>query len=134
DATAGGWHRTGALGDARFYHTATLLQDGRVLVAGGVGACTDRTTCPPLASAEIFDPRSGTWRRTGSLNDARYQHTATLLQDGRVLVAGGGGTAGVLSSAELYDPGSGRWTRVGSLAGARRLHTATLLQDGRALV
>jgi hypothetical protein len=70
--------------DARYLHTATLLPDGRVLVAGG--AFTDGR-----ASAELYDPVTGTWTPTGSMTTGRLAFAATLLPDGRVLVAGGGG-------------------------------------------
>src|SRR5206468_8950156 len=74
---------TGTLATARQVHTATLLPNGKVLVAGGLGPSGD------LASAELYDPASGTWSATGSLVTVRYGHTATLLPNGKVLVAGG---------------------------------------------
>src|SRR5437660_128069 len=77
--------------------------------------------------------QSGTWTATGSLGTARAEHTATLLPDGKVLVAGGY-AAGWLASAELYDPATGTWTVTGSLATARSNDTATLLPDGKVLV
>ena len=78
---------------------------------------------------------SGTWTLTGSLNTARIAHTATLLPNGMVLVAGGFDNAGnALHSAELYDPASGTWTVTGSLNTARDYHTATLLSNGMVLV
>ncbi len=117
---------TGSLGAARYDHTATLLPSGKVLVAGGVGSSGNE-----LASAELYDPASGTWTATGSLGGARFYHTATLLPNGKVLVAGGRGTS---ASAELYDPASGTWTGTGSLTTARELHTATLLPNGKVLV
>ena len=76
---------TGSLATARDIHTATLLPNGKVLVAGGTN---DFGT---LASAELYDPASGTWTATGSLITARASHTATLLPNGKVLVAGGYG-------------------------------------------
>src|SRR4029079_13129335 len=80
------WVVTGSLGTARAQHTATLLNSGKVLVAGG----TNNKTAV-LSSAELYDPATGTWTATGSLNDARFQQTATLLPNGKVLVAGGVG-------------------------------------------
>src|SRR5438067_1511338 len=119
---------TGSLVTARYLHTATLLPNGKVLVAGGFGSSV------PLASAELYDPASGTWTATGSLGTARYYHTATLLPNGKVLVAEGANSSGDLASAELYDPASGTWTATGSLGTAREVHTATLLPNGKVLV
>src|ERR1051325_10119770 len=87
---------TGSLNTARRDHTATLLPNGKVLVAGGYGI-----GFVYLSSAELYDPVSGSWSATGSLNTARTDHTATLLPNGKVLVAGGGFG---LTSVELYDP------------------------------
>jgi large repetitive protein len=85
-------------------HTATLLPNGKVLVAGGYGGQFNQA----LASAELYDPASGTWTPTSSLSVARGGHTATLLPDGKALVAGGqNDTNGFLASAELYDVGLG---------------------------
>jgi hypothetical protein len=100
-----------------------------VLVAGGF----DEIGGVNLASAELYDPASGTWTATGSLNTSRFFHTATLLTDGKVLGAGGF-FSGSLASAELYDPASGTWSATGSLNTARRRHTATLLPNGMVLV
>ena len=124
------WTATGSLNTARCCHTATLLQNGMVLVAGGFDS-----NGLSFASAELYDPASGTWTATGSLNTARVGHTATLLQNGMVLVAGGYDSNFVaFASAELYDPASGTWTATGSLNTARAYHTATLLQNGMVLV
>src|SRR5207245_942141 len=88
----------------------------------------------PLATLSTGDdPASGTWTFTGSLNTARYLHTATLLPNGMVVVAGVG-IIGVLASAELYDPASGTWTVTGDLNIGRTAHTATLLPNGMVLV
>ena len=122
------WSATGRLNTPRSLHTATLLQNGMVLVAGG-----QDSNFNPSASAELYDPASRTWTATGSLNTARYRHTATLLQNGKDLVAGGY-SGGALASAELYDPASGSWTAIGSLNSARCCHTATLVQDRLVLV
>jgi|SRR5262245_4889959 len=68
-----------------------------------------------------------TFDNTGSQNTARFLHTATLLPNGKVLVAGGAGSGGFLTSAELYDPANGTWTATGSLDLKRYFHTATLV-------
>ena len=128
-ATPGEWNYTGSLETARFRHTATLLSDGRVLVAGG-GAGQNG----PLASAELYDPATGIFSDTASLNSARDSHTATLLPDGKVLVAGGFDASGYLASAELYDPATGTWLATGSFKPGRAYHTATLLPNGMVLV
>jgi len=78
--------------------------------------------------------QSGTWTATGSLITARYPHTATLLPNGKVLVAGGQDYSTIFASAELYDPASGTWTATGSLNTGRHSHTATLLPNGQVLV
>ena len=115
----------------RYAHTATLLSNGKVLVAGGYNFASSW-----LSSAELYDPASGTWTNTGSMAAGRYAHTATLLPNGKVLVTGGinWSAGGCLSSAELYDPASGTWTVTGPLITGRDAHTATLLPDGQVLV
>src|SRR5439155_245673 len=122
------WVPTGSLFTARTRHTATLLPNGKVLVAGGNNG-------PALSSAELYDPATGMWAATGSLGTARERPTATLLPNGKVLVAGGASNeSNFLNSAELYDPASGTWTATGSLGTARAYHTATLLSNGKVLV
>jgi len=132
-ADAPSWSYTGSLNIARVYHTATLLSDGKLLVAGG-GNFFSGNAFHPLDSAELYDPVTGTWSITGSLKVPRSSHTATLLRDGKVLVVGGGGNDSIFDSAELYDPKEGKWRVTGSLNTARYFHTATLLENGKVLV
>jgi hypothetical protein len=132
EAAPGKFTPTGSMADARAGHTATLLNDGRVLVVGGIDASDGFDN---LATAEIYDPDTGKFTRTGSLAQGRAHHTATLLKDGRVLIAGGyGGGTLSLKSAEIYDPATGRFTATGSMTVARRDATATLLTSGLVLV
>ena len=131
------WEFTGSLHTARYYHTATLLPDGRALVAGGTGARPQEFPYPGIASTELYDPATGNWTVTGNLNAGRLLHTATLLLNGKVLVAGGWPDHthnGIMASSELYDPATGIWTRTGSMNVGRAAHTATLLSNGKVLV
>ncbi len=109
--------------------TTSLLLNGKVLVAGGADVS------PNYTSAELYDPSIATYTATGNMAMGRAEQTATLLPDGKVLMAGSqlaGG--GALFSAELYDPSAGAFTLTGPMTTARSLHTATLLNDGRVLV
>src|SRR5215469_16121438 len=109
EAAAGSWNSVGAAPNAPGLGcTATLLLNGKVLVAGGASDGN---------GAELYDPTTGNWTATGQMATNRYDHTATLLPNGRVLVAGGymGGGGNALASAELYDPVTGTWTNTGSL-------------------
>jgi hypothetical protein len=102
DPAIGRFVPTGSLLEARAHHTATLLPDGRVLVTGGGALDSQRTVV--RASAELWDPATGTFGPAGPLHEGRYAHTATLLPDGRVLVVGGRGTDGALRTAEVWAP------------------------------
>ena len=155
DPAAGTWTQSGAMATVRFDDTATQLDGpqcgsasppvwcGRVLIAGG------RTSVSAgwLASAEVYNPATGTWAATGPLSTSRFQHTASLLVAppctaasppaycGKVMVAGGAGTSFAdLPQSELYDPSSGTWSIGGSLNKTRRQHTATTLANGEVLV
>jgi hypothetical protein len=132
DAASGEWKPSGNLIAGRQYHTATLLPTGKVLVAGGIYG--QAPSSEPERRAEICDPAGGTWTETGSLLIRRRFHTATLLANGKVLVAGGAGFNGeIRSTAELYDPSTGIWTATGDLTTPRAGHTATLLSNGMVL-
>jgi hypothetical protein len=101
DPKSGAFSPTNSMTTARFGQTATTLSDGLILLAGGAqGACCEPTT---IASAELYDPKSGTFSPTGSMSTPRANDTATLLPDGRVLFAGGEGEGPILASAELFE-------------------------------
>jgi Galactose oxidase, central domain len=123
---------TGSMIRARENATATLLPNGRVLIAGGD---EDNRDLEYLASAEIYDPATGKFSLTGSMSTPRSEATATLLTDGRVLIVGGvnADTDG-LASAEIYDPATGKFSSTGSMATGRSQHVACLLNNGSVLI
>jgi hypothetical protein len=125
----------GAMREERASHTATLLPDGRVLIAGGFRKISGRDDEIYTSSAELFDPQTKKFSSTGEMAYARGGHTATLLRGGGlVLIAGGWNLMGVISSAELYEPASEKFTTIGSMTMRRGGCTATLLNDGRVLI
>jgi N-acetylneuraminic acid mutarotase len=146
DPSTGKWSATGSMLTPRSKHTATLLANGKVLVAGGFcaplgpgGGATKG--CPAvedpdgaIANAELYDPATGKWTATGSMSTARFLHTATLLADGSVLVAGAEHRDGILASAELYNPATGKWTATTSMITARTQQFAAKLADGNVLI
>lgn len=116
---------TGSMGGAREFHTAVLLNDGRVLVTGAGSSSNAGQT------AEIFDPTTGTFSPAGSMSSSRFNHTMTVLQDGRVLIAGGDITS---RSAEIFDPAAGTFTLTDSLLAFRFKFSAFLLPNGKVLI
>jgi N-acetylneuraminic acid mutarotase len=127
-----------AMHTARRLHSATRLADGRVLVAGGTGVGA-QFPAPGLTAAELYDPAAKTWSTTGAMHVARWGHSAVLLADGSVLVAGGtavrsGQSVAALRSAERYDPKTEKWTEVTPMTDARTGHPAVVLGNGRVLV
>ncbi|MGZ5568685.1 MAG: Kelch repeat-containing protein, partial [Limisphaerales bacterium] len=121
-----GWHPGANMTETRDWHTATLLANGKVLVAGGV------TFYGPQIWTDLYDPATQTWIES-QMNSARAYHAAVALTNGMVLVAGGDSGGTILTSCEIYDPTTALWTNTGSLNVNRSLHTLTLLKSGKAL-
>jgi hypothetical protein len=126
------------MAEGRWLHTATLLKDGRVLIVGGRNNnCTERCPIYSLNSTEIFDPATGSIAPTGSLNISRYNHSATLLDDGRVLILGGETTENLgtdndqVGPTEIYDPTTGQFSKWTNLVLPRSSHAVTLLNNGK---
>lgn len=128
---AGTWSLTGSMSTVRTDHTATLLNNGKVLVAGGVDGSNN-----VLASAELYNPRTGTWSLTGSMQTPRTNFIARRLSNGEVLAAGGIDNYAdpSLTSAELYNPATGTWSAIANMNVGRENFTATLLNNGEVLV
>jgi N-acetylneuraminic acid mutarotase len=126
--SSGTWAATGNLNFPRIGHSATLLANGQVLVAGG-----EDIQSTHIAAAELYNPATGTWTVTGSLATPRIDHTATLLANGEVLVAGGVSST-YTATAEVYNPSTRQWTATGSMTVPRAFAAAALLPNGEVLV
>ncbi len=135
DSASGHFTPAGNMSILRFGHTATLLPNGKVLLAGGLSSYFVYPGQDPFNStADLYDPAAGTVTPTGSMHARRFAHTATLLPNGKVLIAGGSNLTGGLTSAELYDPSTGVFSVTGAMATARAEHAAVLLNDGTVLI
>jgi len=131
--STGKWTLTGSMTAPREGHDAVLLPNGEVLVAGGINATLG--TCGTLASAELYNPSTGTWTATGSMTTGRYDFVLMVLANGEVLAAGGTNCGGGgLTSAELYNPATGKWTATGSMTIGNETSWAALLQNGEVFV
>lgn len=139
DPVGGSWSPTTTMVSPHAKHTVTVLDDGRVLVTGGEGRLLGEVRGNPLTVSEVFDPRTGGWTATGPMRtEVPFNHSATRLWDGRVLVAGGAfegtGGSGTLDEAQLFDPSSDTWVSTSSMSVPRTYHASVRLTDGRVLV
>ena len=132
----GVWKVTGSMATSRIHSQRETLPDGRILVVGGSNTTgVDGSASVFHATAELYDPVTGTWTTTGSLTTGgRALHTSSRLPDGRILITGGWNGSAALSSAEIYDPATGTWTATGSMTTARAEHRDQILFDGRILI
>lgn len=117
------------MNSARSGHSATLLQDGRVLIAGGMVRNGQF-----LSSAELYDPLKSTFLPTGSMSTPHVSPGAARLKDGRVLICGGWSNGGPTDKVEIYDPATGTFTPAPPMTSPRARPNAVLLADGRVLV
>lgn len=138
---ASGFFQTESMTTPRFSHTATLLNTGKALLAGGNASYKffyrgSASTCIPVATdhAELFDPAAGTFAPTGSMNAIRANHTSTLLQDGKVLVTGGDVAFQGSGTAEIFNPATAAFTATGNMISEHSNHAATLLPSGKVLI
>jgi hypothetical protein len=139
DPATNSFHSSGNMAQARRQHTATLLNDGKVLMAGGF--IQDAAGSRSLSSAELYDPATGAFSSAGTMSTARTDHTASLLNDGRVLITGGNicvptecGIINAFATAELYDPAANAFSGTGTMATAHLKHTATVLPSGLVVI
>jgi len=128
---------TGNMTTPRQAHSAAALADGRVLIAGGYRFTPGTRRAIPIDTAELYSPDLGTFGATGRMTTIRYLHSATLLPNGKVLIAGGSSISDFsasLATAELYDPSTGTFTPTGGMKSGRGGHSATLLANGKVLI
>ena len=132
-STTGSIAETARMQVARASHTSNLLPGGKVLIAGGFAGSGSENN--PYRSTELYDPRTRSFQPTGNMTIGRAGHTATLLKNGKVLIAGGWtGRYDARRAAELYDPAIGMFTPTGNMVIERADNTAALLPDGRVLI
>ena len=130
------WQMTDSLRVVRYFGwTASLLNNGEVLVAGGFVVSNDLKEIYSLNNVEIYEPTLNKWRETDSLKIGRAFHTATLLNNGKLLIIGGETNEGVeLKDSEIFDPIIEKWTVVDSINTARYNHSSILLSNGNVLI
>ena len=144
--TSGTFGPAGSMTIPRVGHTATLLTNGKVLIAGGVQTVTETFGANPgytnviTPTSELYDPATGAFTPTGSMSIGRYWHTATLLADGRVLITGGiiptaqTQTTDITNTAEIYDPAMGAFSVITPMMFTHACQQAVLLNNGQVLV
>ncbi len=130
-STFGSFVEIGLAQDSRFFHTATLLNDGQVLIVGG-NCNFENLRCSP--EAETFDPISKSFALTGPMKETRSLHSAVLLPDGRVLISGGVSQSQLRSSAEVYDPATRSFGPLLAMKKQRYHHNSILLPNGKVLI
>lgn len=136
------WATTSRFNWERTFHTASLLPDGRVLVAGGTGRIVLKEGeeeplfrgNKDLNSAEIYDPKTDEWENAPDMAYKKQLAQAITLEDGRVMIIGGRSGVSTLSSVEAYDPEENSWTELESMTQSRMSHSAVKLIDNRILV